>query len=78
MMFELKDDWKERLEILVAVLIIVVPAFCVYLFVANVAVAVKNTDKKVELIVLEDGTKCAIYSAYSKGGLSCNWSVKHD
>lgn len=78
MRFELKDDWLERLKILVAVFIFVGVAFPVALFVANVEKSVKSTSQKVELIVLEDGTKCAVYSGYSKGGLSCNWSVKHD
>lgn len=29
---------------------------------------------QVRLVELEDGTRCAIYSAPYKGGLDCDWS----
>jgi len=27
----------------------------------------------IQLITLADGTNCAVFSGYKKGGLSCNW-----
>lgn len=30
-------------------------------------------DKYVREVVLSDGTRCAVYSGYKKGGISCDW-----
>lgn len=30
-------------------------------------------DKYVREVVLSDGTRCAVYSGYKKGGITCDW-----
>ena len=35
-----------------------------------------NGQGDVALVILNDGTKCAVIVGYSKGGIDCNWNGK--
>lgn len=32
-----------------------------------------DIDGNIVMITLEDGTRCAVYTAFYKGGISCDW-----
>jgi hypothetical protein len=31
---------------------------------------------QIEVILLDDGTRCAVYAGYKNGGIDCDWSTR--
>lgn len=49
--------------------------------VARATVLFENTAgdvDRVKMVELEDGTRCALYEGFRKGGISCDWKHQND